>query len=94
MLDTGGKPETFEAVLALEALTRGDVAEIGGVVSGIELEGLIPLAARPGEDAWGLVRLGPLETPPLALKPIEQLRVRIDVEPKWLRTQHFFTELP
>ena len=94
LIDTGGKPETLEAVLAVEALSRGDVAEVGGVVSGIEIDGLIPLCANPRDDAWGLVRLGPLEKASPKLKPIEQLRARIDIEPKWLRTEHYFTELP
>jgi hypothetical protein len=86
-------PLTLEAAAALDAMRRGDMAAVGGVVSGVEVEGLVPLYGNIGPESWGLARLGVLPaTPPL--KPSEQLRLRLDVQPKWLQGQYFFYRLP
>jgi hypothetical protein len=87
-------PLTLEAAMARESFQRGDLAEVGGSVGLVELEGLIPLFARPTPETAGLMRLGPPQSEvDLAREPQRHVRYRVEIVPDWARSKYGFVKI-
>jgi len=89
---------TLEAALAIESARQGDLAEAGGSVSDLVLEGRVSRHATMSEDDWGLIRLGQLAdeeyaTGSKSIYILQNVLAKVVFEPRWLRHRYFFFEL-
>jgi hypothetical protein len=86
-------PLSLPAAIAIASAERGDLHRAAGSISAAALE---PLATRmatltPGEAA--ISPLGRLPIEPNEMVPVEEVIVRISIEPAWLQHRYFFFEV-
>jgi hypothetical protein len=87
-------PLSLAATRAIRSARRGDLAQAGGNVTGVFLEGRITRFAALPEAAAILVALGSLPPEYRERDQLEQVVLRFDLQPKWVRCRHLFVELP
>jgi hypothetical protein len=86
-------PLSLLATTAIASAENGDFVEVGGLVKGLYLEGVVPRFAAFPESAWSLTALGPLPEEPQPAKLLNHVIIRCDLLPQWVHHRYFFTDL-
>lgn len=86
-------PLSLSATRAIRSARRGDLVCVGGAVSGVFLEGHITRFATLPDAAALLTSLGKLPPDYRETDQLEQVVLRLDLAPKWVRQRYFFVEL-
>jgi hypothetical protein len=85
-------PLTLDAATALMAAERGAVELVGGKLTGLQLEGLVPrMAAVNSTDLLARPEALPADA---VVKAPEQLVIRFTLEPAWAAGRYFIVARP
>jgi hypothetical protein len=87
-------PLSLLATRAVRGARRGDLVQCGGAVSGIFLEGHVTRFATLPDAAATLVALGQLPADYVERDQLEQVALRLDVQPSWVQQRYLFFKLP
>ncbi len=87
-------PLSLAATRALRSARRGDLVQVGGTIGGVYLEGHLTRFATLPEAAALLLPLGTSPDSYGQQDQLEQVVLRFDLQPTWLRHQYFVVEVP
>ena len=79
--------------MAVASAQQGNYVAVGGVVTDVFLEGLIPRFVTLKDAQAPLIALGSLPPEGAADQSLSQVLVRFDVRPSWVRHAYFFSDL-
>ncbi|MBI5758796.1 MAG: hypothetical protein HZA46_09780 [Planctomycetales bacterium] len=90
LADDGAIPLTLDASLALFTAEHGMFQRVGGKISGLEFDSLLPLCTRLEPSDVAFIRRGSLSAAEFT-EPGKQVILRATIEPMWLYHQFIFT---
>jgi hypothetical protein len=92
LADDGAIPLTLDASLALFTAEHGQFQRVGGKISALELESLLPLCTRLVSADVAFLRRGSLSAAEFT-EPGRQVILRATVEPAWLYHRYIFVSV-
>lgn len=81
---------TLAAAAAVSSAQLGDMAQVGGAINQLYLEGLVARFSQLPAAAWRLVALGPLPDESSGADLLNHVVIRVHLQPHWIAHRYFF----